>query len=102
LCYDIVLAGLPVAARTRWEAFMTTVAPRECHSELFRELAALHQEAGEVRGEVRSVLIVLEARGLAVPAAVRDQILACTDLDLLQTWLRRTVGAATAEDVVRG
>ena len=40
LYYDVVLAGLPVAARARWEAFMTTTVGHEYHSELFRELAA--------------------------------------------------------------
>jgi hypothetical protein len=93
---------------------MTTTVGHEYHSELFRELAARHEAAGEARGEARgqargeargearSVLTVLETRGLVVPPAVREQILACTDLDLLQTWLRRAVSAATAEDVVRG
>jgi hypothetical protein len=35
-----------------------------------------------------------------VPEAVREQILACTDLTQLDTWLRRAV-TATADDVIR-
>jgi hypothetical protein len=38
--YDVVLAGLPVAARARWEAFMTTEVGHEYRSELLRNLAA--------------------------------------------------------------
>jgi hypothetical protein len=101
LYYDVVLAGLPAPARVRWEAFMTTTVDRY-HSELFRELAAQHEERGEARGEGRAVLTVLDARGVAVPADARERILACTDLAQLETWLRRAVTATTAAEVVGG
>ncbi|MGI5145010.1 hypothetical protein ACQEVC_01190 [Plantactinospora sp. CA-294935] len=100
LYYDVVLAGLPAAARTRWEAFMTTTARYEYHSELFRELAAKHEEQGEARGEARAILTVLDGRGVAVPAEAREQILACTDLAQLDTWLRRAANATTIDDVL--
>jgi hypothetical protein len=105
LYYDIVLAGLPVPARVRWEEFMTT-AVGDYRSELLRELAAEHEQRGEARGEARgeghAVLTVLDARGIAVPPAVRERILACTDLAQLDTWLRRATTASTADEVVRG
>ncbi|HET8682308.1 MAG TPA: hypothetical protein VFM54_10600 [Micromonosporaceae bacterium] len=105
LYYDVVLAGLPPAARARWEAFMTTTIGYEYRSELLRKLAAQHEERGEARGEARgegrAVLAVLDERGVPVPEAVREQILACTDLAQLDIWLRRAVTAATAADVVR-
>jgi hypothetical protein len=47
------------------------------------------------------VLTVLDARWVPVPEAIREQILACTDLTQLGTWLRRAVTAATADDVIR-
>jgi hypothetical protein len=104
--YDVVLAGLPVAARARWEAFMTTEVGHEYRSELLRNLAAQYQAVGEARGEARgegrAVLTVLDARGVEVPTAVREQILACTDLAQLDVWLRRAATATTAEDVIRG
>jgi hypothetical protein len=93
---------LPQAARARWEAFMTTAVGYEYRSELLRELAAQHEELGEARGEGRAVLTVLDARGVQVPAAVREQILACTDLAQLEIWLRRAVTATTAAEVIRG
>ena len=110
LYYDVVLAGLPASARTRWEAFMTTAVAREYRSELLRELAAQHEARGEALGEARgeargegqAVLTVLDARGVPVSPAVREQILACADLARLESWLRRAVTAGTAEDVVRG
>jgi hypothetical protein len=110
LYYDIVLAGLPEAPRTRWEAFMTTTLDSEYRSELLREVEARGkaqgeaqgEARGEARGEAKAVLTVLDARGVAVPDDVREQILACTDLDQLDTWLRRAGTATTADDVLRG
>jgi hypothetical protein len=47
------------------------------------------------------VLTVLNARGMPVPEAVREQILACADLDQLDAWLRRAIVATNADDVIR-
>jgi hypothetical protein len=99
LYYDIVLAGLPAAARTRWEAFMTATTGSEYRSELFREIDAHGRAEGKAQGEAQAVLTVLDARGVPVSDAIREEVLACTDLDQLDTWLRRAVTAATAEQV---
>src|SRR5262244_367647 len=93
LYYDIVLAGLPPAPRARWEAYMSTAVGSEYRSELLREV--------EARGEARAVLTVLDARGVPVPEAIREQILACTDLTQLDAWLRRATTATIAEDVIQ-
>jgi len=101
LYHDIVLAGLPAPARVRWEAFMTTILePQQYRSDVFRRIAAEHEERGEARGEGRAVLTVLDARGVEVPAAIREQILACTDLAQLDVWLRRAVTASSAAEVI--
>jgi hypothetical protein len=104
LYYDIVLAGLPRAPRTRWEAYMSTAVGSEYRSELLREVdargRAQGEAQGEARGEARAVLTVLDARGVPVPEAIREQILACTDLTQLDTWLRRATTATTADDVI--
>jgi hypothetical protein len=97
LYHDIVLAGLPQAPRARWEAFMSTTVDSPYLSEKFREL----DFKGQAKGESLAVLTVLDARGVQVPDAVRDQILACTDFDVLDTWLRRAATASSVEDVVR-
>jgi hypothetical protein len=95
--YDIVLAGLPVAARARWEAHMTT-AVNQYRSELFRTLAT----EAEAHGEAQAILTVLNVNGVEVPEGVRQQIVTCTDLDQLEIWLRRAVKAATIDDVLCG
>jgi predicted transposase YdaD len=94
----------------------TTV--QQYHSDLFRQIAAESEAKGEAKGkaegeakgkaegkaegEARAVVTVLETRGIAVPATVRELILACTDLGQLDTWLRRALTATTADDLTRG
>lgn len=75
---------------------MSTAVGSEYRSELLREVDA----RGEARGEAGAVLTVLDARGVPVPEAIREQILACTDLTQLDTWLRRATTATTADDVI--
>jgi len=98
--YDVVLAGLPQAAQTRWEAFMTTTADHQFISERLRKLVADGEARGETRGEGRAVLLVLEARGVPVPAESREQILASTDRELLDLWTRRAATATAINDVL--
>jgi hypothetical protein len=103
---DQVIGGLPAAARDRWEAFlMTTTLGRRYRTERYNEIDAAAEARGQAHGEAigqaRSVLGVLEARGLPVPDEIREKILACTDLDELDIWLRRAVTVTTAEDITR-
>ncbi|GAA4697288.1 hypothetical protein [Phytohabitans rumicis] len=81
---------------------MTTIADYEFRSELLRGIAAENRKIGEVLGEARAVLTVLDGRDVAVPADVRDRILACTDLPQLDTWLRRAAIATSIDDIVGG
>lgn len=94
LYYDIVLAGLPLASRTRWEAFMTTAANYQYRSQLMREMRA--------RALAEAILVALDDRGVAVSDDVRDRILECTDTDQLGTWLHRAFTATTVDDVIGG
>jgi len=121
LYHDVVLAGLPSAARARWEAFMTSLVNYEFLSDRMRQLAAEakaqaaaevaaevqakvaeREKVGRAGGEAYAILAVLEERAVPVPAEVREQILGCTDLARLDAWLRRAVRADTIEDVIRG
>jgi hypothetical protein len=63
-----------------------------------REAAA--EARGEARGAAAAVLKVLQARGIAVSEAQRQEILACHDLDRLDRWLTRAALAASAEEVL--
>nr|MDT0663481.1 hypothetical protein [Micromonospora sp. DSM 115978] len=97
---DAVLAGLPTAARVRWEEYSSTTVGHEYRSELLRKLAARQDDFGEARGEARAVLTVLEGRGIPVTAEHREQILACTDPARLETWLLCASTATTIGDVL--
>lgn len=54
----------------------------------------------EARRKAEAVLSVLEARGVAVPEPLRSQILSCTNLDVLEGWLRRAAVASSVGEVV--
>lgn len=43
---------------------------------------------------------MLAARGIDVPAAARDRITGCTDLDQLDAWIRRAATADSIEDLL--
>jgi hypothetical protein len=55
---------------------------------------------GKAEGKAEDVLAILDARNIPVPDDVRVKIAACTDVDQLDTWIRRAATAATIEDVV--
>ena len=54
----------------------------------------------QARREAEAILKVLEARGVAVSEAQRQEILACHDLDRLDRWIRRAALAASADEVL--
>jgi predicted transposase YdaD len=55
---------------------------------------------GKAEGKVLSVLTILDVRGIAVPEEVRQRLLACQDSERLDEWLRRSVTAATLDDLL--
>ncbi|WP_461063586.1 hypothetical protein [Streptomyces pseudoechinosporeus] len=68
-------------------------------SETSQRLRAEGRVEGHVEGHVEDILLVLSERGVEVPDDVRARITDCTDLETLRTWLKRSVTAATAEDL---
>ncbi|HEX4817249.1 MAG TPA: hypothetical protein VFV66_31290 [Nonomuraea sp.] len=63
------------------------------------EFAEMIRSEGRAEGEAKAVLKVLEQRDIPVPGSVRDRILACTDLTLLDSWLTRSLKITTAEEL---
>ncbi|MGW1102990.1 hypothetical protein [Streptomyces sp. NPDC002540] len=57
------------------------------------------RDEGRAKGRVESLLLVLEARGIAITDEIREKITTCDDPQLLRQWLNRAATAATAEDV---
>jgi hypothetical protein len=87
---DIVLMALPAAVRGYLEVFMTTM-PYRYQSDFARRYYA--------EGEAKAVLAFLDARGIEVSDPVREDITSCTDLDQLDTWIRRAVTADKVQDL---
>lgn len=91
---DLVLAALPAATRHHLEALMST-GTYEYQSDFARR----YFSQGKAEGEARSLLAVLAARSFDVPAAVRERITSCTDLDQLETWIGRAVTIKNLEEL---
>jgi hypothetical protein len=64
------------------------------------EFAITHRAEGEARVEARAVLLVLDARGVAVPDDIRDRVTSCTDLDQLERWVQRAAVVDTAQELL--
>ncbi|MEW2624903.1 hypothetical protein [Streptomyces sp. NPDC048106] len=54
---------------------------------------------GEAKGEAKAVLRVLGARGIEVSDSVRERVMACADLEVLESWLDRSVTVTSAEEL---
>ncbi|WP_141579940.1 hypothetical protein [Actinomadura sp. WMMA1423] len=63
------------------------------------EFAMTHRAEGRAEGEVKALLLLLEARGLDVPEDVRARVEGCTDPEQIERWIQRAVSADTAEDL---
>jgi hypothetical protein len=95
--HDFILTMLPRAVRPAWEAFMSTgLRDYNFTSDFARKYIA----EGEALGESKSILTVLDARGIDVPDRVRDAITSCDDLDQLQKWLRRALEINQADELL--
>ena len=58
------------------------------------------RDEGEVIARARDVLTVLRVRGIAVPDAARERIIAQKSPDRLERWLERAVVAASVGEVI--
>jgi hypothetical protein len=80
-----------VAMHGRWE---------DARNEGRREGRDEGRREGEVAARARDVLTVLQARGVAVPDAARDRVLAQKDPARLERWLAKAAVAASVTDVL--
>lgn len=101
LYYELVLDGLEPWAQDLLKELttVTAVIPNDPRAVHLRRLVEGAWSEGEARGEARAVLAFLAARHIDVPDEARDRISACTDLDELETWVRRAATATTVKDL---
>jgi hypothetical protein len=96
---DLVFAALSDAARAALEELMAG-GTYEFQSEFAKKHQAKGRAEGEAKGRAEAVLVVLEARGIRMSAEARARILACVDVDQLDTWVRRAVTVSSVDELV--
>jgi hypothetical protein len=92
--YDVILAGLSVAARKALEMLP------EGYQFLDEGLRRAHADGtakGKAEGKAEDVLAILETRGFNVSAEQRSRLFSCTDTPTLDRWLRAAVTCADVE-----
>ncbi|MFM9448379.1 hypothetical protein [Streptomyces acidiscabies] len=57
------------------------------------------REEGRAQGQARSILRLLDGRGVPLSEADRERIESCADLTVLDRWLDRAITATTADEV---
>ena len=93
LYYDLVYNSVNEAARRVLETMMKNY---EYQSPFAKKYVA----QGRTEEAARALLTVLRVRGIAVPDAVRERILAQTDPERLERWLERAALAASVTAVI--
>jgi hypothetical protein len=93
LYYDLVYNSLNEAARRALEAKMKGY-------EYQTDFAKKYVAQGRTEEAARNLLTVLRARGIAVPDAVRERILAQKDPERLERWLEKAAVAASVIAVI--
>jgi hypothetical protein len=97
LYYDLVYNSLHEAARRALEAMMKGY---EYQSDFAKKYVAQGRTEGHAEGTARALLTVLRVRGIAVPDAVRERILAQKDPERLERWLEKAAVAASVTAVI--
>jgi hypothetical protein len=98
LYYDLVYNSLNEAARRALEAMM--IKGYEYQSDFAKKYVAQGRAEGRTEEAARNLLTVLRARGLAVPDAVRERILAQKDPERLERWLEKAAVATSVSAVL--
>jgi hypothetical protein len=83
----VLIAAPDESSRRALEALMATVFKNEFVDRL------------QAEGRAQMILQVLAARRIAVPAEIREHVLACTDIAQLDTWGSKAATAQSIEDV---
>ncbi len=94
---DLVLNSLNEAARRALEAMMKGY---EYQSDFAKKYVAQGRTEGRVEEAARAVLTALRVRGIAVPEAARERILAQKEPETLERWLERAIVAASVAEVL--
>jgi hypothetical protein len=101
LYWDAFLASLDEAVRKELEMQLQQHhwEPRsDWGKDFFNKGKTAGRAEGRAEGRAASILALLEHRGQPVSAALRERIMACTDLALLDHWLCRAATGHSLEE----
>lgn len=94
---EIVEIGLGEGpGRDYWRHLMATYTPNFPGSNSIVEESWLE---GRAKGRAEDILRILEVRGVEIPDLVRERVVSCADLDVLGTWLDRSLSVLRAEEL---
>ena len=101
---DLVFAALSEAAKVALEGLMASG-----NYEFQSDFAKKHQakgraeglEEGRAEGRAEALLLLVEARGLAITAQQRERILFCNDNAQLEAWVRKAVTVTSVDELLR-
>lgn len=94
LYLDLVGISLGDIARAAFEGLMASG-----NYEFQSDFAKKHRAAGRALGEATAVVTVLETRAIVLSNEDKARILACSDLEVLDRWLRKAVTVASAAEL---
>ena len=96
---DLIWLAAGDAVRKTLEGLMEQRA-YEYKSDFAKKYLSQGEARGKAEGRAGAIIRVLDRRGVVVSPEQRQRILGCSDLAVLDTWLDRSVVAATAADVL--
>jgi hypothetical protein len=100
LYHDLVYNSLNEAARRELNAMKGYEYQSDFAKKYVAEGRAEGRVEGRIEGLAEGLLSVLRARGIAVPDAAREFILAQTDPERLERWLEKAAVAASVSEVI--
>jgi hypothetical protein len=98
LYHDLISTALREAARIALEKLMAS-GNFDFQSDFARKYLTRGREEGEVAGQAKALLAVLESRGMRISKKARTRILACTDIEQIDAWLRKAASVASVDEL---
>jgi hypothetical protein len=98
LYHDLISTALPEAARVALEKLMAS-GNFDFQSDFARKYLTRGREEGEAAGQAKALLAVLESRGMRISQKARTRILACTDIEQIDAWLRKAASVASVDEL---
>jgi hypothetical protein len=95
---DLVLHHLGPAARAILEKLMSTT-NYQFQSEFAQKYFFEGKEEGELKGEAKMLLRIIDRRGVAISSHDRERVMGCADASQIEMWADRALTATTRDEI---